>query len=301
MKYLTYSVVATSGSPKLIGTTQSDFCTTARPGSIVHFIGNNTTFHVNRTDKIFFVRDFQVFDKYISIKENIGFNILKGDNLTLSYKEFELWTLMDIKNSGKNYKVGNIIYVEGGILAGSTDHNKTEPIEFEVIEIEDGGKVKSLGLKNSGLYLESPPKICKTHCNTNIDGGLELELEYLTRGERKIIEREVINVVADHKEAKIYLNYNVPKGVKEGKLSLTKWQIILDQNYTGETTQNAEISICRDFSKHLKMPLVNSNHFSMETSINKSLHAIDKHAENMEREIQELKARIEKLENPATQ
>lgn len=299
MKNLQYLVNVKNNSNKIYTLTSHDFGVSAKSGNLINFNNEPHNYTVDKTHRIFYIQDFIVeSDKYITIKEDVGFNILKSDTITLSYKEYEMMAIMSIIEPGGRYKPGDKIFPEGGVLVKSIEHNLTQPAEFEVVEVNETGGVTVLGLKNIGLYLQTPSKICDTHCN-RIGKGLKLELEFKIKSDRKIIEKEIAEIFTDHKETKIYLNYPLPNGILNGKLSLQKDQIILTEEYKGETKSNIPCSILRDFSSHLKLPLVNPQHFAIDKTLNHVIHQIDNHFKKTDEKILEVEKKHLILENPS--
>lgn len=288
MKHGTYIVSIVKGTNRLVSTTNSDF-SVLKEGSFVKFKNENNFYKVLTKKPIYYIKDFFVkAPKAIEIKSNVGIDLLKGDEIFISYKEWEVLTLFEIKNGGRNYKKGETIYLDGGVLAVNPSHNITNPACFEVTNIDKNGSITQLSSKDKGIYIQTPDETCKTFSHDNGEGAV-LDVKYKIIDNRQTLERTIQHVDQDHLSAILHLDYPLPTGLIQGKLSMEKWEIALDTNYPFETKIESECHICNDFTGHLGLPVMSRNSFNQESVYNHSISLIDQ-------KIKELEDRILKLE-----
>ena len=79
--------------------------------------------------------------------------------------------------------------------------------------------------------------------------------------------------------------YSLPTGIKEGKLSIEKWEMILVSNYQGENKIAQPFQVIRDFTPNYRIPLITKNSFNQELIINHALTILDKKIAELENKL----------------
>ncbi|MEK6882724.1 MAG: hypothetical protein AABY22_24085 [Nanoarchaeota archaeon] len=254
-------------------------------------IGEDEEFYtIEKTNQIYFIKDFEVIsDNRLKINSNVGLNIMVGDILTISYKEYELWTVLDVLEKGKGYKVDDEVILEGGDLSLDVSNNLTYPAKFNITEVDESGGIILFGLKDNGKYINSPEKTVKI--NGGNGNGAVFEVEFKPVDDRKVLEIAVSSVNPKEKDITIVdLDYSIPAKIRQGKLSLKKWEMFLDRNYRHFNKINCPYSISYDFSPNYNFPKMLKNTFTPELVYNQFLLQLDG-------KLKEFENKIVKLEN----
>jgi len=179
----------------------------------------------------------------------------------------------------------------GGDLAFDIESNKTEPALFKVNEVDSRGAIISFGILSHGKYINPPPKQCPL-LGGNGENAI-FEVESKVNDDRKLVERSISWIKADHTGSELSLNYSLPASLKEGKLSIKKSEIILKENYSGEDQIDVPFEISRDFTPYLNLPLLVKNSVSYELLINNAFVKLDNKIRELEDRIKELDNRTE--------
>lgn len=283
-----------SNSARLVGLSSSDWGS-CRIGNQVKIGSDNISYTVAKVNKIYYIKDFSVLNpKTIEIKANIGIDLMPEDVLTLSYKEFEVLTIFGITNPGRDYKEGQIIYLSGGDLSVSLEHNLTNPASFQVTKVDENGGILEVGLHNNGVYVNVPPKNNEIFSNDEGSGAI-LDVEFKPIDNRKILDRTITHLDNKTTSCNLYLNYDIPSKLKTGKLSVEKYEILLSSNYVGDTQINVPCQICRDFTPNLGIPLMAKNSFSFEMIYNHGVTLVDNNLKALNDRITELENKLKQL------
>lgn len=268
MKSLGYTINLISNTNKIIGCSEVDF-QKIRAGSYIKI--DNVIYQIIDRKPLFYIKDFEVINpNAIRIKDTDY--LLKDDVLNISYKEYELGALVSILDGGRNYKVGDIIYINSGIA--SLDNSNTQQIaSFEVNSISENGKIAKLGLISRGKYIISPNNVSEVYGGNG--SGAKLECFYNLIDSRKLVERTIVNILRRGEDSEIYLNYVLPTGLKEGKLSTNKYELLLNQNFLGDSIYESKYEISQDFTLNYQLPLLIKGSTSPESVFNIVLHNLD--------------------------
>ena len=266
-----------------------------RNGSYLKIGDNDFLYSVIKTNSFFYLKDVEILDnKTLKIDSHTGADLQLEDNVKISFKEYELNSILSITNPGINYNEKDILNVTGGELTIDVSEGIGYPTKLIVEKIDDKGSILRLGLKEKGKYLIPPEEKIKLH------GGLgdkaEVELEYDVINKRHILERVIKNIVFNQKDDStiLTLDYSLPVGIKEGKLSVEKWEILLSSDYIQNSQLNIEYKLFKDFTEHINLPLVAKNSLSQDLIINQAFNKLDIIIYNLQKEIEELK----KSKNP---
>ncbi len=285
-------IIGTIGSIKknsnrLVSATFSDW-SAVREGTFIKFNDDPHFNIVSHTEKKIFLKDFVlVKPTVLQINQDCGVNINEGDSLNISYKEYEVNTIYKILIAGQGYKVGDDLTLGGGVASlNITDHTLNSAV-INVDKVGTNGEIFAFSLINKGKYLESPPTI--TDLKGGFGGGASIEVGYKLTDHRSFIERDVSKIEFQGSSTLVHLVYGLPTGIKEGKLSIEKWEIVFNSNYTGENKVTQPFQVTRDFTPNLRIPLIAKNSQNQELMTNHGFAMLDK-------KIAELEERIKKLE-----
>ena len=108
--------------------------------------------------------------------------------------------------------------------------------------------------------------------------------------QRVTIERNIASVERGNGNCTINLNYSIPKEITGGKVSVSKWELILSSPYQGKDQVEKICNITRDFTKNFNFPLMSYNSSNQDVAHNESVAKIDIL-------IKELQHRIDALES----
>lgn len=282
MKTFSLNSSIINGTQRFVSSTEEDW-SSMRIGSSIRFGDDDIYYVISKIERLLYIKDFEVISSNkIKINDDVDINILKDDSANISFKEAELSTIFNIKNSGFGYNTGDKLFLEGGI--SSTDIITGKNIIASIIITQiNNGIVTDIKIENKGKYIKLPEAPFVFSGGNGKD--LQLELGFKVIDSRNIIERDIEKVETSHNHSIITLNYPIPKGIVEGKISVDKWNGYINSNYIGETKIEQPYYVLRDFTPYLNIPLLTKNNPYPESVINRALSIIDS-------EINELKKRL---------
>ena len=94
---------------------------------------------------------------------------------------------------------------------------------------------------------------------------------------RSIEERSVksIRIDGENNKTHLELNNSLPPKLIKGKISINKWEILLNINHPGENRINTTYQVIRDFTPNLNIPLMKGNISKNEAVYNEAISKID--------------------------
>lgn len=272
---------------RLISTSFSDW-SAVRDGTFIKFDGDSHFYTASHTEKRTFLKDFIVFKpNVLKVDEDCGVNINEGDTLNISFKEYELATLYKIISSGKGYRVGDHVTIGEGVASLNIQDHTLNSTVLEISKVENNGEITEVTIINRGKYIDPPNKI--TPLKGGIGSGASAEVSYKLTDHRTFINRDIQSIEFKGSSTFVTLVYPLPDGIKEGKLSVEKWEILLTTPLKGENKVNQTFQITRDFTPNYGMPLIAKNSLNQELYINHVLGVLDQ-------KIAELEGRVKELE-----
>ena len=289
-KNFLYNASILKDSNKLISLS-SDNWKNIKIGSYVKIGDDDEFYTVQKTNPIYYIKDFSVVNDF-KIKLNVDseLNILESDTLIISYKEYELAMILEIMDGGKGYKIDDEIYLDGGDPAEDISNGLQLPTKLKINQVDENGAIKEIALIDAGKYINMPEKKCKI--NGGKGNGAVFEIEFKLIDDRKLLERNIIRVGKIEKNVTyVDLEYALPKGVVNGKLSVQKWEMILDKKYKENSKYNVSYSIISDFSPNYGFPKMLKNSFSYDAIYNQGLVMIDAKLKELENRISENKGK----------
>ena len=285
MKKFSHGININQGNNYFITHTESDW-SAGRTGLLISIGDDNHFYTVGKIEDINFITDFTYENNRLVIPGHYEDIFILDDIVTVSYKEYEIFIVKSILNGGNGYSVGDILtYTDSGLSVNVFD-NSQQPATFKVESIGPSGEVTSLSLQNKGKYIRQLSSI-------NLKGGRgsDCSIEVLSNVivNRAMIEKQIESAREIDGNTILEINYILPIGVKEGKISLSKKKVFLTGAYVGNTKRNTHFHINRDYTPNLKLPLLVKNSNKHEENLNHSLLEIDKIISKLLQDIEELK------------
>lgn len=279
--------IVSKNSNRVIGSTSINWGS-IRPGSFVKFGYDEVFYNIFKTNKLSYVKEFETLtQKELKIKGDPTGYLFVGDKITISFKQFELATVISIPKSGKGYIIGETVYVNEGAPLRDHRNNIVHRAEFKVEQVDDFGGITQLTRISGGLYVKCPTTTVELIGENG--SGAVIEAEFRLLDHRCFIERNVEFVSAKDGEGFIKVDYFTPYGLSSGIVTIEKYEMILTGPYLGESSHIYDVEIHRDFTPHLELPLLANNSRSMALLYNKALMRLDV-------EINALKARLNAIE-----
>lgn len=259
-------------------------------GSYLKIGDDEILYQVLESKKFYYTKNFEVINnRTLKIKSNTDVNLQREDSIKVIFDEYELGIVLSIINPGGYYKEGEILTVKGGELSVDISSGIGSPTKLKVEELGDFSSVTKLTLESKGRYTVPPQGKIETYGGSG--ENLVLELEYRPIDNKNIQERVIKKVDFIDGETILTLDYSLPLGIKGGNLATEKWEIFLYSNYLSESTFNVNCTNFRDFTPHLKLPLISKNSLTFDLLVNKSLFTMDTKIKKLEEEIELLKKR----------
>ena len=244
-----------NGSSEIISSSLSDW-SKVKSGAYIRIFGDDVFYTILDCQPYFLIKPFKVISPIqISFNLDEGENpheLLKGDILTISYKEYELDSIFGFKNKGKNYRKG-ACYLQGGQLSISNLENKQEA-QLQINDIGPDGEINKIGIVNRGKYFTPPAEECLVIADSG--SGAVIECDYREISNRAKLEREINHIEIKNGVVYLTLNYALPKGLEIGKLSVEKWKISLKEIYNGPDRLSVEYTLTNDFTPNYGFPIM---------------------------------------------
>ena len=287
---LKFSVSVEKNSNRIISSSEDKFVGFGN-GSLIKIDGDPVLHTVVSKQSSFYIKDFSSENsKILSIDEDIGINVQKGDILKITYKEYEAKFISNIVCGGSGYVPEVDINVIGGVLSVDVSIGFGQPTILTPSMVNNNGEIIQAGIKLPGKYLtppENPIKSRSTH-----GSNAEFDIKYLEVPNRSFVDRTVSDVYVSDGKTFIVLDYSLPPNLSSGKISVEKNILIISENYTGETKKNLFYQIYRDFTPFLNLPLQLKNSLSPEVVYNKSCMIIDSEFFKLKTDLEKIKKHL---------
>ncbi len=258
-----------------------------RVGSLLKFQKGKSYYNVTAVDDIYLIKDFKSNGgQSIEIEGNLDINLNVGDEIIISYKEYELSAVWGITKPGSGYKVGDTLNFVGGTPSIDTSTGLNLTASVKVKSVDPKGGVKEIALISKGKYIIQPEK--SVQLSGSNGSGVVLEVEYNLINNRTTVERVISYIDPQASVAYILLDNPLPAGIKVGKLSCEKIEIFLDRSYDEPSENNSAFALYNDFTAHLNLSLLVPNSFSQEALINRNFLTLDAKIKELEAKISQL-------------
>ena len=289
-KNIDYYASVTSGTSRVIGGSENDWGT-VRPGSYIKFQNDPTYFTISDKKEYFYISEFESENgRILTVKENFGINLLVNDLVTITYKEQELLNISKVIEPGKGYVVGDELEALGGEQSLDVSCNGRTPAIFKVKEIGEAGGIKVLDIIERGKYVEAPKKEITLIHGRGSDA--KIKVDWTESPKRSYVEKEIEKTDISNDKFSITLNYQLPDGIKKGKLSVKKWEIFLASPYNCVSKDQEICNITRDFTPNYKLPLMSSNQhpwlLNQEVAHNEAVSKMDLLIKRLDERIKKL-------------
>ena len=273
-----YTASILKGSNRLIASSQANWAGLPKNCYII-FDDEEDFYKVVSKESVFLIKDFEkVSENQILIDENVGVKLSLNDRIKLTFKEYELSNI-DIKKAGSGFKAGDILSVKGGVCKKDLVNDLTIPADIKVSKVNKNGAIKNIKINTKGSYLDRPD-------STLIIDSAEIDLVFSPSDKRVIEDRSISNILYSDDKTILELNHALPPNLINGKLSVEKWELILNSNYSKETKVNGTYRVLTEFTPNLNLPLLRTDLSKNEAILNQALMIIDK-------EIKELKDKLD--------
>lgn len=263
-------------------------------GSRIKFYLDPESYTIARIEELFYIVSFEVRSNGdLLIKDNVDINLVLGDVVDVSYKEYELDTKVNIIGAGSGYLVGDVLTIREGTPYTDVDTKIDKYSRLEISDTNEFGGVISLKVIDAGKYIKVPSEqVSFGHEPQGGKGsGLELVLIYKTINNRATISREIFEIGKDGDKYSVRLNHSLPKNIKEGKISVKKYQMFLSSNYASESKFNASYQLITDFTENYKFPYLIQGSLSAAAVYNEAITALDAKIKTLEDKIARLEDR----------
>lgn len=253
MKDIDTKISILSNSNRIVAASSADWGTLRQGSSI--FIGNDKVpYTMAEAKQFFYIRSFsKVDDQTIKVDDALKNNLLVGDIIDLSYKEF--YAVEAELNENAEFDGEKVI-----------EH----PSFVEPVKVKTKKGSKNAEIIYGGRSLEK----------AELDN---LKLYYNEFSDRKVDKYEVVNV--DMTTSNIILNKNLPAKVKVGKISVQKWEAFLNVNYMGHDKINVSCHIMRDATPNIGFLLVPKFGPAQSAVINENFKRLDLEIQAIKKQI----------------
>jgi uncharacterized protein YuzE len=221
----------------------------------------------------------------LKVAGHTGTDLSMEDTISFVSNEYFI-SSVTISEGGKNYEEGQILTLEGGSCKFNSIDGIDVPAKFEVEEVGENGEVINIKIENAGMYVELPTK--KYNCTGGTGEGMELSVNSNLSESRSLEERTVVDIQHRKGSTEIHINQALPPKTKSGNISIKKWEISLDSEYLSHSKYNAPYEIIKDFTPHLKLPIIRGDLSSGHILYNESIALLDKKIKELEEKIDDL-------------
>lgn len=284
MQNLGLTANVSHGTNSVISSTDCDW-SHLRQGYLLRIGNDLCDYQIANVEEFKYSKDFEVVNEQIlKVKENINLFLAVGDEIDISFIEYEVYTVFSISQAGTGYKVGDILVVPGGVAVQDSYLGSRQFASLVVKNINSVGGIEKVEIDNKGRYTTSPKEGF-----INMGGGSGcnaiLDVRFKLSDERKHCERTVESVNFSNNETLIKISYSLPGDIKFGKLSVSKQKITLTSNYAGESKNNVEIKVMKDITSYLKLPLAAQNTNQISEVFNSAMRILDNKIQEIERKL----------------
>lgn len=213
-----FTVSIEKGSNKVISSSEDKFYGISE-GNLIKIGDHNELYSITGKDNDFIIKEFNVLNpKTLIVNGAVSNKLQIGDTLKITYKEYELSSIVDIISDGNNYKIGEDLSIEGGVLSVDITNGNSFPAKLTVTESNINLGIVSLSIKDKGRYISPPPEEAVL-VSSLAGNSAKIACKFEVKENRSVIERTIINIVASN-DGNTYLtiNYSIPTSVKKWKI-----------------------------------------------------------------------------------
>jgi hypothetical protein len=263
-----------------------------KPGCYIKFEESAEHYMVSKSEDSMYIFDFEYYSNgVVLIMEDEAMNLVIGDEIDITHKEYEINPKITIQNGGIGYFVGDIIEIDEGSAFVDPSTGEIRTAKLRVASTDEQGAVKTFEVEHHGLYTEAPDQNMLIYWQPTGGSGenLELNIIYNTINNRSVLRREVANLEKVNPKGYIlYLDNELPEHVRTGKLSVKKKNLYLSSNYASGTRFSDRFQLIIDFTGEYGLPMLVENSLSLAFVYNKGINMVDSHIRRLEKRIEEL-------------
>lgn len=274
-------------SNTIYSSTDSDW-TRVRNGSFIKFQSSSDLFTVTGKQQHDFLKSFdRIANATVEIKGDCSDILSPGDVVKLSKKEYSVSEFF-VKSGGSGYAKGDILEVAEELAVKDKRDNNSLCAIFKVEEVDSEGRIIVLNATSKGRYFVEEEKKQFFLMKGGYGSGAEVEITFAHNGQIKYLEKTVLEVDYNNISTKVVLDSNFEDYTTRGKLSFSKWSLTTKHPLTNNSLYSTPISITRDFTPHLKLPIVPGTNDVLESHYNKAISILDQKIEQLEKRINKL-------------
>jgi hypothetical protein len=263
-----------------------------KPGAYIKFEESAESYTIAKSEETMCILDFVCERRgVLTVEGEAAMDLTEGDQLDITYKQYEIDYGFIITSSGSGYMVGDIIEVDAGEPMLDTSVGEKMVARLKVTSINESGAVEKLHIESLGSYSEPPQE--KILLNWSALGGsgegLELNINFNTISNRGTFTKEVMDLNRNKNKFYIYLDSEMPRYIKRGKLSVKKYVLFLNSNCSSRTKFSERFSLIVDFTENYGLPFLLDNSLNLPFVFNGAMNVLDKKIKELEDEIEKLK------------
>ena len=259
-----------------------------RENSFVKVYGISGLFTVVGTSKNSYVKKFESLgNSVIEIKEDVSEVMSSGDVVKVCFKEYSVAEGF-IKQAGEGYAVGDLLEVAEELASVDSFTGISNAAVVKVEEINGEGGVTRISFKNKGKYFLNSDLKEEFFVKGGYGSKAKIELSLQHNGQVKNVEKTVLSVQSKSIATLITLDSEFSQSVRNGELSFDKWAIETKHPLKEPSVINSQITITRDFTPFLKLPIIPGTSDLLEAHYNKAISIIDQKIEQLEKRINKL-------------
>lgn len=272
MKPFGFTSAILKNTKKVFSSSQANW-SALREQSLIMFDKEHIFYTVSKIEQLFLIKEGALLNESaIIIPENIGLSLFKNDEIDITYKEYELSNISKIVNSGSGYKIGDVLFLNSGTPSVNKIDNTQSLASVEVRDVTIEGKLKDIIIKDKGNYIKSP--------ESKVIGGsgenAEFKFIFQVKENRALVERELVSVDISKPNGTILnLNYPLPNGLTDVKISCKKWIAHLNSEYLGDTKIGVNYTVLRDFTPYYNFGLLVDTSLSPYPIYNETVKKLD--------------------------
>jgi hypothetical protein len=281
-----YTASVVENTNKVVASSKADWGA-IQPGNLICLGEDEDFLKIVKKEKFFFIKDAEVStNEELLVREDTNIKLSVEDTLTITHKEYQVSDIVKIKSGGTGYEVGDVLKPHGGLCKFNSYDGVDVPASLKVEEVDENGEIKSLSLESNGIYNVAPDNICELDNGLGSNATIEIKTELI---ENRTIEHRTITAISfEEGNTKIKLDHPLPPRVHEVKISVDKYQIILEVNYPHESKFNVDYQVIKDFSSHMKMPFMHRGSSINHQVYNQALYKLDKKIKQLEERLYKL-------------
>lgn len=249
--------------------------------------GEANFYEIAKLNEFCYLKEAEIIgEDILQINEDVGPNLLVGDEILIRYSIYEFITVFKVTSPGAGYRVGDNVkldLLEPTQSSYSGDQNYTS---FQVFEVDGAGGIVKFSILKKGSYHSQPKEECP------LIGGRGNGAKFICLFQPKIssdiIDREILHIDRNI-PSKIKVQGNLPKNIKNVNITSQKWEMFLTSSFN-QDIYDAQYEIIKDFTTNYSFPLLLQGSFSKELVFNRTITLIDL-------KIKQLDDRIKKLES----